>query len=64
MGGTSLVVQWLRLHAPDAGALGLILSKGTISHIAQLRSGTAKETYIKKKKNLPVGEKHKSNKQG
>lgn len=28
----------------------MILSKGTISHIAQLRSGTAKETYIKKKK--------------
>ena len=23
-GGTSLVVQWLRLHAPNAGGLGLI----------------------------------------
>ena len=29
--GTSLVVQWLRLHIPSAGGLGLILGQGTIS---------------------------------
>ena len=33
---TSLVVQWLRLHAPKAGGLGLIPSQGTIAHILQL----------------------------
>ena len=27
--GTFLVVQWLRLHAPDAGSLGLIPGQGT-----------------------------------
>ena len=35
--GTSLVVQWLRLHAPNAGGLGSIPSWGTSSHILQLR---------------------------
>ena len=30
--GTSLVVQWLRLHAPNAGGLGLIPGQGTRSH--------------------------------
>ena len=30
MGGTSLLVQWLRLRAPDARALALIPSKGTM----------------------------------
>ena len=29
--GTSLVVQWLRLHAPNAGGLGLIPGQGTTS---------------------------------
>ena len=29
--GTSLVVQWLRLHIPSAGGPGLILGQGTIS---------------------------------
>ena len=27
--GTSLVVQWLRLHAPNAGDMGLIPGQGT-----------------------------------
>ena len=31
--GTSLVVQWLRLCAPNAGARGLIPGQGTRSHI-------------------------------
>ena len=30
--GTSLVVQWLRLHAPDAGAPGSIPEQGTRSY--------------------------------
>ena len=39
---TSLVVQWLRLHAPNAGDLGLIPGQGTRSHMLQLRPSTAK----------------------
>ena len=39
---TSLVVQWLRLHAPNAGDPGLIPGQGTRSHMPQLRPGTAK----------------------
>ena len=35
--GTSLVIQWLRLHAPIAGGPGLIPGKETRSHILQLR---------------------------
>ena len=35
--GTSLVVQWLRLHAPNAGSLGSISGQGTRSHMLQLR---------------------------
>ena len=31
--GTSLVVQWLRLHAPNAGGLGSIPGRGTRSHM-------------------------------
>ena len=36
---TSLVVQWLRLHTPSAGSLGLIPGQGTINrpHLLQLR---------------------------
>ena len=34
---TSLVVQWLRLHAPNAGGLGSIPGQGTESHMTQLR---------------------------
>ena len=35
--GTSLVVQWLRLHAPNAGRPGSIPGQGTRSHMLQLR---------------------------
>ena len=34
---TSLVAQWLRLHAPSAGGLGSIPGRGTRSHKPQLR---------------------------
>ena len=51
--GTSLVVQWLRLQAPNAGGLlGSIHGQGTRSHIPQLRvcmaqwPGAAKYTNI------------------
>ena len=30
--GTSLVAQWLRLHAPNAGGLGSIPGQGARSH--------------------------------
>ena len=33
---TSLVVQWLRLHAPNAGDPGLIPGQGTRFHMPQL----------------------------
>ena len=35
--GTSLGVQWLRLHTPNAGGLGSIPGRGTRYHMAQLR---------------------------
>ena len=35
--GTSLVVQWLRLRAPNAGGLGSIPGQGTRSHTLQLK---------------------------
>ena len=35
--GTSLIVQWLRLWAPNAGGLGLIPGQRTGSHMLQLR---------------------------
>ena len=31
--GTSLAVQWLRLHAPNAGGMGSIPGQGTRSHM-------------------------------
>ena len=39
---TSLLVQWLRLSAPNAGGPGLIPGQGTGSHMLQLRPGAAK----------------------
>ena len=36
-GATSLVVQWLRLHTPNAESLGSIPGQGTRSHMLQLR---------------------------
>ena len=35
--GTSLMTQWLRLHASDAGDLGLIPGKGTRFHVTQIK---------------------------
>ena len=35
--GTSLVVHWLRLRAPNADSPGSIPGQGTRSHILQLR---------------------------
>ena len=35
--GTSLVVQWLRLRAPNAGGAGLIPGQGTRCHMLQLK---------------------------
>ena len=34
--GTSLVVQWLRLHTPNVGGLGSITGQGTRPHMLQL----------------------------
>ena len=34
--GFSLVVQWLRLHTPNAGGLGSIPGQGTRPHMVQL----------------------------
>ena len=35
--GTSLMVQWLRLHASNAGGAGSIPDQGTRSHMPQLK---------------------------
>ena len=35
--GSSLVVQWLRLYAPNTGGQGLVPGHGTKSHMLQLR---------------------------
>ena len=37
MARTSLVVQWLRLHTPNARALSLVPGQGTRSHVPQLK---------------------------
>ena len=42
LSGTSLVVQWLRLHAPNAEVLGSIPVQGTRSLTPQLRPGAVK----------------------
>ena len=39
--GTSLVIRWLRLHAPSVGGPGPILGQGTRSHMLQLKSSHA-----------------------
>ena len=38
--GISLVAQWLRLHAPNAGGQGSNPGQGTRSHMLQLRVHT------------------------
>ena len=35
--GIALVVQWLRLHAPNAGGMGSIPCQGIGSHMPQLK---------------------------
>ena len=46
--GTSLVVQWVRLHAPSAGGLGSIPGRGTRSHMhAAAKSSYAAHTATK-----------------
>ena len=40
-GGTSLVVQWVRLQTPNAGCPGLIPGQRTRSHVPQLRPTAA-----------------------
>ena len=39
--GTSLVVQWLTLRAPNAWGLGSTLDQGTRSHMPQLKNSGA-----------------------
>jgi len=44
--GISLVVQWLRLHAPTAGGMGSILGWGTnMPHALCLAKKKEKESY-------------------
>ena len=43
--GTSLVVQWLRLHAPSASDSGLISGQGTRSHMLQLKKKRIENHY-------------------
>ena len=52
--GTSLVVQWVRLHIPNAGGLGSIPCRETISHMLQQRSSAAKQinNFLINKKNF------------
>ena len=49
---TSLVVQWLKLHIPNAAGLGLIPGQGTRLHMPLLRPRTTKyiNKYLGKKK--------------
>ena len=53
--GTSLVVQWVSLHTPNAGDLGLIPGRGTRSSMQQLRPGEAKINKLTKKINKIFG---------
>ena len=41
VGGTSLVVQWVKLCAPKCRGLGSIPGRGARSHIPQLRNAHA-----------------------
>ena len=57
---TSLVVQWFRLHASNAGDMGLILSWGTrIPHAVWLGQKKIKKQTKKnfQKKNLKTNQK-------
>ena len=52
--GTSLVVQWLRLHALNAGGLSSIPDQGTRSRMLQLR------VHMSQLKNPPCHKEQKS----
>ena len=51
--GDFLVVQWLKLCAPNSGGTGSIPGWGTRSHMLQLRPCAAKK---KKKKEIKIKE--------
>ena len=40
--GTSLVVQWLRLHAPNSETLGFTSGQGTRTHVPHQRPSAGK----------------------
>ena len=42
---SSLGIQWLSLHAPNAGGLGSVPGQGTRSHMPQLRPEAAKSIH-------------------
>ena len=45
-GGTSLVVQWLRLHTSSAGGMGSIPGRGTkILHVVQCGQKKKKKNF-------------------
>ena len=46
--GTSLMVQWLRLHAPNARDPGSFPGQGTRSHMLQLRPSTGNKYVFNK----------------
>ena len=49
--GTSLIVLWLRLHAPSTGGLGSILGQGTkIPHASTKPQHRQINKYFKKKR--------------
>ena len=50
--GTSLVVQWVRVYAPNVGCPGLIPGQGTRYRILQLRTDAAKINFFFKRKLL------------
>ena len=60
MAGTSLVLQWLRPHAPKAGGLGLIAGHGTRSHtpllkiLLVLRPSSTKFFFFFKRRGLSI----------
>ena len=62
--GISLVVQWPRFCAPNAGGPGSIPGQGTRSHVLQLKiTHSATKTWssqinIKKKKKKEVGDRN------
>ena len=45
--GTLLVVQWLGLHTPNAGGLGLIPGQGTRSRMPERRLKTPHSQILK-----------------